>query len=155
MDYYINARTYEDKLAKLLAENNLLHTLDHRHHPMTLTITQNQAPDAQMEIWATADGHTSSQDSVLRFIFGLDGMEIQTNSRFMMTDALMGKIKGLAKKIEKAYKDAYFASTVNHMQDYLDDIRREDREADAAMEDFDGFYDDDTEDEPDDLDDDE
>lgn len=142
MDFYINARSHEDKLAKLLAENNLLHTLDHHHHPMTLTITQNQAPDAQMEIWATADGHTSSQDSVLRFIFTLDGMEIQTNSRFMMSDALMGKIKGLAKKIEKAYKDAYFASTVTilpAMTHRADAAVTEDEDVDAG--DFVGFYD--------------
>lgn len=142
-DYFIGVRALEDKLAELLAEKNLLHVTDKSRYPITLTVTQNQAADAQMEIWANADGHTSSQDSVLRFIFNLDGMEIQTNSRLVMSDTLMSKIKGLAKKIHAAYVHAYFASTVDQMQAFRTDIRREDMEADVATEDFDGFYNDD------------
>lgn len=141
-DYFTGVRTLEDKLAELLAEKNLLHTTKTSSYPITLTVTQNQAEDAQMAIWASADGSTSSQDSVLRFIFNLDGMEIQTNSRLVMSDTLMGKIKGLAKKIHAAYVHAYFASTVDQMQSFLSGIRREDMQADAASEDFDGFYDD-------------
>ena len=141
-DYFIGVRTLEDNLAELLAEKSLLHTTNTSSYPITLTVTQNQAPDAQMAIWTNSDGSTSSQDSVLRFIFYLDGMEIQTNSRLVMSDTLMSKIKGLAKKIHAAYVHAYFASTVDQMQSFLSGIRREDMQADAASEDFDGFYDD-------------
>lgn len=154
-DYFTGVKTIEDKLAKVLAEENLLHVTDKSRYPITLTVTQNQAPDAQMEIWNTADGSTSSQDSVLRFIFYLDGMEIQTLNRLVLPDTLMTKIKGLAKKIHAAYVHAYFAATVEQMQSFLRDVRREDLEADAASEDFDGFYDDDDDldDTPDDVED--
>lgn len=142
-DYFTGVRTLENKLAELLAEKSLLHTTNTSSYPITLTVTQNQAPDAQMAIWTNSDGSTSAQDSVLRFIFHLDGLEIQTNSRLVMSDTLMSKIKGLAKKIHAAYVHTYFAATVDQMQAFLTDIRREDLEADAASEDFNGFYDDD------------
>lgn len=141
-DYFTGVRTLEDKLAELLAEKNLLHVTDKSSYPITLTVTQNQAPDAQMEIWAGADGSTSSRDSVLRFIFHLDGMEIQTNNRLAMPDTLMGKIKTQAKKIHAAYLHAYFASTVDQIRAFSRETRREELEADAETEDFSGFYDD-------------
>lgn len=149
-DYFIGVRTLEDKLAELLAEKSLLHTTNTSSYPITLTVTQNQAPDAQMAIWTNADGSTSAQDSVLRFIFHLDGLEIQTNSRLVMSDTLMSKIKGLAKKIHAAYVHAYFAATVDTVRPAVCD------DADGDTEDtgdFQGFYDDedDLEDTPDDV----
>lgn len=142
-DYFIGVRALEDKLAEVLAEKNLLHVIDYSKYPITLTVTQNQAPDAQMEIWATSDGSTSSQDSVLRFIFNLDGIEIQTNSRLVISDALMNKIKGLAKKIHAAYVHAYFASTVSILRtDKTDDAADAEDVEDGAEETaiFDDFY---------------
>lgn len=139
MDYFEIAKSLEEKLAGILAEWNLLHTFDHRHHPMTLTVTQNQAPDAQMEIFIGTDGPMSSQDSKLCFVFHLDALEIQTSNRLVIDDKMMGKIKGLAKKIEKAYKDAYFAYTINMIRD--EPQTEEEADADDA-EAFDGFFDD-------------
>ena len=138
-DYFIGVRTLEDKLAELLAEKNLLHVTDKSRYPITLTVTQNQSPDAQMALYDTTDGSISSQDSVLRFIFYLDGMEIQTNSRLVMSDTLMSKIKGLAKKIHAAYVHAYFAATVATVRPAVCDDADGDTEDD---DDFDGFYDD-------------
>lgn len=138
MDYFEIAKSLEEKLAGILAERNLLHTFDHRHHPMTLTVTQNQAPDAQMEIFIGTDGPMSSQDSKLCFVFHLDALEIQTSNRLVIDDKMMGKIKGLAKKIEKAYKDAYFAYTINMIRDEP----QPDEETEDDAEAFDGFYDD-------------
>lgn len=142
-DYFIGVRALEDKLAEVLAEKNLLHVTDHSKFPITLTVTQNQASDAQMEIWANADGSTSSQDSVLRFIFNLDGIEIQTSSRLVISDAFMNKIKGLAKKIHAAYVHAYFASTVSILrtaknENAVDDEDVEDGAEETAV--FDDFY---------------
>ena len=152
-DYFVGVRALEDKLTETLAEKNLLYVLDHSRYPITLTVTQNQTADAQMEIWANANGSTSAQDSALRFIFHLEGLEINTSSRFVISDAFMNKIKGLAKKIHAAYVHAYFAGTVDQMKSYMTGIRREDMEADAADEKFGGFYDDDDEDDLPDIDD--
>ena len=142
-DYFIGVRALEDKLAEVLAEKNYLHVADYNKYPITLTVTQNQAPDAQMEIWANADGSTSSQDSVLRFIFNLDGIEIQTSNRLVIPDAFMNKIKGLAKKIHAAYVHAYFASTVSILRTAKNENSADDEEVEDGAEDtavFDDFY---------------
>lgn len=142
-DYFIGVRALEDKLAEVLAEKNLLHVMDKSKYPITLTVTQNQAPDAQMEIFDTTDGSLSSKDSVLRFIFNLDGIEIQTNSRLVISDALMNKIKGLAKKIHAAYVHAYFANTISMLRtDKTDDAADAEEVEDGAEETaiFDDFY---------------
>ena len=113
MNYYSQVRELEDKLAKVLAEHKLLYKFQTDKYPITLTVKQNQAPDAQMELYAMNDGSISSQDSVLKFIFKLDEIEVQTNSRLVMTDALMSKIKGIGKKLRDAYCHAYFADRRN------------------------------------------
>lgn len=110
MDYFATTRAMEDKLATLLDANGLLHTMDAKNYPITLTITQNKAADAQMELYAGGGG-ISSRDSMLRFIFRLEGLEIQTNERLVITDDLMSKIKGNVKKLHAEYLHAYFAAT--------------------------------------------
>lgn len=115
-DFFRDVRVLEDKLAEMLAEKNLLHVMDKNRYPITLTVTQNQAPDAQMELYDTTDGHLSSQDSVLRFVFHLDRLEIQTNSRLVIDDKFMNKIKGQAKKIHALHVHAYFASSITALR---------------------------------------
>lgn len=134
-DYFIGVRALEDKLAEMLAEKNLLHVMDKNKYPITLTVTQNQAPDAQMEIFDTTDGSLSSKDSVLRFVFYLDGIEIQTSSRIVIDDKFMNKIKNQAKKIHALFTHAHFASTVSSLRNTMEN---EDTEENADV--FDDFY---------------
>lgn len=139
MDYFVFERELEDKLASVLAEKSLLHTLDKYAYPITLTVLQNQAEDAQMSLYASADGSISSHDSVLRFVFKLDGLEVQTDSRFVIGDAFLSKVKGLAKKIHYAYLQAYFAATVScrgPMKDHTEELDDDDPDDGS----FDGFY---------------
>ena len=109
MDFYMNLKTAEDKLAKVLVEENLVHTFRTNTYPITLIVSQDCSPEAQMDLLATADDGKSSSDAVLKLIFNLDGLKIQTDSRFVITDALMGKIKGHAKKMYLAYLEGFFA----------------------------------------------
>lgn len=140
MDYFITTRSLEDKLAEMLAEKNLLHVMDKSRYPITLTVTQNQAPDAQMAIFDTTDGRMSSSDSVLRFIFNLDGIEINTNSRLVIDDKFMNKIKNQAKKIHAAFVHAWFATNISALRLNMPDFAEERDAEDAGS--FDGFYDD-------------
>jgi len=78
-------------------------------YPLTLIISRNQAPEAQMSFLDMNDGEGSALDFSLRFIFGIDGLEIQTSSRLRMTDEFLNKLKGLAKKWHAAYTHAFFA----------------------------------------------
>ena len=109
MDFYVNVKKQEEKLSKALADHNLLFNFSTKKYPAVLTVSQNQDMDAQMEIYSTAEGSVSSKDAALRLIFKLDGIEIQTDSRLVMTDALMSKIKGIAKKMHAEYCAGYFA----------------------------------------------
>lgn len=144
MDIYANVNKLGDKLAETLAEHNLLHTFDTNKYPITLTVRQNQAPDAQMALYSTTDGNISSQDAVLRLIFKLDKLEIQTDNRLVISDDLMNKIKNTGKKMRDAYCQAYFAERRNpdHMKLYGDpDAVEADYEDDEEDEAFAGFYD--------------
>lgn len=151
-NYYTGVRILEDKLAEVLAENSLLHVMDKNKYPITLTVTQNQAPDVQMALYDTTDASMSSQDSVLRFIFKLEGLEIQTNSRLVIDEKLMNKIKGHAKKIHAAYVHAFFATNISSFRTNADDDLEadEDEDLDDELDDdedkeqpgnrFDDFY---------------
>ena len=144
MDIYTNVNKLGDKLAETLADHNLLHTFDTNKYPITLTVRQNQAPDAQMAIYSMTDGNISSQDAVLRLIFKLDKLEIQTDNRLVISDDLMNKIKNTGKKMRDAYCQAYFAERRNpdHMKLYGDpDAAEADYEDDEEDEAFAGFYD--------------
>lgn len=139
-NYYTSANALEDKLAEILAEKNLLHVMDKTRYPITLTVTQNQAPDAQMELFDTTDGSRSSQDSVLRLVFDLDGLEIQTNNRLVIDEKFMNKIKNQAKKIHAAYVHAFFATNISFFNNAKEE-KEENAETETADNgQFDGFY---------------
>lgn len=140
-DFFTGVRALEDKLAEMLAEKNLLHVMDKNKYPITLTVTQNQAPDAQMELYDTTDGTLSSQDSVLRFVFHLDRLEIQTNSRLVIDEKFMNKIKGQAKKIHALHVHAYFANSIMALRAAAAEVEADDTEGDPDSP-FDDFYDD-------------
>ena len=153
-NYYTGVRVLEDKLAEMLAEKSLLHVMDKSKYPITLTVTQNQAPDAQMALYDTTDGSMSSQDSVLQFIFELDGLEIHTNNRLVIDEKFMNKIKGQAKKIHAAYVHAFFATNISAFRSNTDEDLSEDEDMDEDLDEdaedinrrFDDFYSDPDED---------
>lgn len=112
MDFYQNVRPLEDKLAALLAGESMVHTLKAKQYPILLTISQDASPDAQMELFSTRGDGLSSRDALLQFIFKLEGLEIRTDNRLIISDDLMNKIKGFAKKIYHAYLEGYFAEHI-------------------------------------------
>ena len=121
MSYYNEALDLRAKLEKILADEDMELTI-HETYPITFVISRNQAPEAQMAFLDMTDGKDSAPDFTLRFIFDLEGLEIQTTSRLRMDDDLMSKIKSLAKKWHAAYTHAYFAerSTAARLPDLLD-----------------------------------
>ncbi len=112
MDFYQNVKPLEDKLAALLVDEGMIHTLKTQQYPILLTISQNVSPDAQMSLYSTGDNGISSRDALLQFIFKLEGLEIRTDNRLIISDDLMNKIKGNAKKIYHAYLEGYFAEHI-------------------------------------------
>lgn len=110
MDYYIDYKTHEGKLDKLLTEHGLVYTFRTGDHPITLTISRNAAPEEQMSM-LLVEGSTSSPGSKLVFIFDLDSIEVNTYERLVISDKLFTKIKGLAKKMYDSYCHAFFAES--------------------------------------------
>lgn len=170
MDFYASARKHEDKLSEILGEHNFRFKFQTDQYPITLTISQSQDVGAQMEIYSNAEGSISSMDAILRYIFKLDDIEIQTSGRLVMDLKLMSKINGVVKKWDAAYKAAFFADVrrvqftrrENLPEDDYDEDEEEDlddpeeetpeeeTEPEAEAGDFDGFFDD-GEPEPDDT----
>ena len=110
MSFYDEANRLKDKLETVLTEEEMVLTVVETY-PLTLIISRNQAPYAQMSMIEGTDAAISDIDFSLRFIFRVDGLEIQTNNTLRMNDELLNKLKGLAKKWHTAYTHAYFAHT--------------------------------------------
>lgn len=143
MNAYSNVAQIENKLAETLAENNLVHTFRTRSYPVVLTISQDASPEAQVALFENTDGSVSSRDAKLRLIFELDGLKIQTDSRLVMSDALMNKVKGLAKKLNAAYKEAFFADKIGVVESNFPSpaLVEEDAEDPDGDNSFDEFFD--------------
>ena len=115
MKYYENLATLEDKLAKILNDEGMVFTFKTSEYPITLTVSRDASPSAQMAFYSMNDG-ASSADAKLQFIFKLDALEIRTENRLEIPDALMTKIKGLAKKIHHAFLEGFFAEHITDGQ---------------------------------------
>ena len=116
MNYYKNLATLEDKLTATLNDEGLVFNLDTKKYPITLTVSHNASPAAQMEFFSAGES-VSSTDAMLKFIFKLDALEIRVDNRFIISDALMSKIKGQAKKIHHAFLEGFFAERISVWQD--------------------------------------
>lgn len=121
MSFYDNATAIKNKIETALVDENLVLTIQEKTYPITLIISQSQSPYAQMSFISSGEDGVSAKDSSLRFIFELDGLKIHTSSRLIITDALMQKLKGLAKKWHTAYTHGYFADHIGQ-KDNTDDM---------------------------------
>ena len=103
----------EEKLEKLLADNHLVHRFATSGYPITLTVSQDKDPSAQMELYSQDSGDISAWDSRLVFAFEDGEIVVRTDSRLVISDALMGKIKGYAKKMHYLYLQAFYRGIVD------------------------------------------
>lgn len=97
----------QEKLDKLLAENSLVGTFDCDSYPIFLSVGQNMDPSEQMALFSEAEDGVSARDSRLRLIFKDGDILIRTDSRLIISDDLMGKIKNYAKKLHYLYLQAF------------------------------------------------
>lgn len=116
MNYFKAFQAQEDKLEKLLEENDLLHEFDTGSYPITLTIRPNVVPDAQMAMFAKATEGVSSRDAKLVFQFVADEINVRVYGRLVISDALMSKVKGQAKKLLLLWLQADHAARVEQAE---------------------------------------
>lgn len=124
--------TLQEKLDKLLDDNGLVGELHCTAYPIYLSVSQNVAPAAQLELYDTSDAGVSARDSRLLFIFRDGSILVRTDSRMIIPDDLMSKIKGLAKKLHYMYLQHYFRSSMERLHSLynLNDVPDDDSEDD-------------------------
>ena len=142
--YYANLVALENKLGETLNNEGMVFTLKTDRYPITLTISPNASPAAQMGFFAT-NGDSSSTDALMQFIFNLNALEIRTDNRFVISDALMSKIKGQAKKIHHAFLEGFFAEHIRLLSKAATPVTAEpvyDAPAkdETDADEFDGFF---------------
>ena len=109
-NYFEKFEAQEQKLENILEDKCLLHKFRTDTYPMTLTISQNQTPDAQMAIYNQQEDGVSSQDAklVLTFPVGEIGVRVY-GSRLIIPDTLLSKIKNCGKKMRDLWLQGDYA----------------------------------------------
>lgn len=134
-DYFSEFETQQEKLEVLLEENDLLHEFDTERYPITLTIRPNAVPDAQMAMFARATEGVSSSDARLVFQFLVGEINVRVYGRLIISDALMSKIKGQAKKMLLLWLQADHAARVEQSE-----YKPAEKSQDGSSGDFAEFY---------------
>ena len=109
-NYFEKFEAQKEKLTNTLDEHHLLHTFSAKEYPITLTISQNQAPGEQMALYEQSEDGVSSKDAklVLTFPVGEIGVRVY-GSRLIIPDTLLGKIKNIGKKMRDLYLQGDYA----------------------------------------------
>ncbi len=141
MNYLEDFMDYDHKLGELLAGVNLIHKFDASNYPITMTIYPDVSPAAQMMMFATGDDGATSRDARLMFSFPVGEIGVKMIGRLVLSDDLLNKIKGIAKKMHKAYLEGFFAEQHQLMTNTVT------TEPEDEPVDFSEFLDDESEDE--------
>lgn len=145
MNYFKEFEAVASKLNELLAENMLTYKFSTAAFPITLTIMPDTSMDAQMSMYEQAEDGVSSNDAKLVYSFKVGEIAVRVYGRIIMPDALMSKIKGLAKKMHYVWLQCYFAESISTDTSKGAAVAEDtdDTEPEAA---FSGFYEDEDED---------
>lgn len=109
------------KLEKLLAEWGFLLQFNGDVYPIEFVILPDQSVGGQLTMMEVGDDTLPAIDSRLRLIFRNGGIVVASSSRITLPDALLSKIKILAKKAHYLYLQAYFRDHREADLDELDD----------------------------------
>lgn len=134
-DYFSEFESQQEKLEMLLEENDLLHEFDTERYPITLTIRPNITPEAQMALFDRAAEGVSSRDAALVFQFLVAEINVRVYGRLIISDALMSKIKGQAKKMLLLWLQADHAARVEQSE-----YKPAEESQDGSSGDFAEFY---------------
>lgn len=135
-DYFSEFEVQQAKLEALLDDNNLLHEFATDAYPITLTIRPNVVPDAQMAMYSQATEGVSSRDAKLVFQFLVGEINVRVYGRLIISDALMSKIKGQAKKMLLLWLQGDHAARIEQ----LGYATQEAEDDGSNVSDFDEFY---------------
>lgn len=135
MNYFEKFNAQQQKLENILEDKNLLYQFRVDSYPMTLTITQNQDPEAQLELYSTSTEGVSSKDAKLVLTFPVGEIGVRVYGRLIIPDTLLNKIKNCGKKMRDLYLQGdyarrmeMFASPSSDEQEPLEESYEEDED---------------------------
>lgn len=109
MGYFDKFDAQETKLGNILEDKNLLHKFSTGTYPMPLTISQNQDPSAQMDLYSNDTEGVSSKDAKLVLTFPVGEIGVRVYGRLIISDQMLNKIKNCGKKMRDLYLQADYA----------------------------------------------
>ena len=128
------------KFQSFLAENELVGEFKTTNYPISLSISQEQTEQGQIEMFDTETDGVSSKDAKLVLTFPIEGIGVHIYGRLVITDALMNKIKSHGKKLRDLYLQAFFATFKESAPEPDRNDENSSEEFEADMSDFDEFF---------------
>lgn len=104
---YEKYRTMCEKLATLMDEHNLIYVFKTEAEPITLEVKRNESEKVE-QLSLVAQGRKSSSDAKISFIFDGGEIIVNTEGELFMTEALINKIKNIAKKLHYLYLHLFY-----------------------------------------------
>ncbi len=89
---------YENKLQKLCEENDLSFSVERGTYPVRLTVRPKNTV-AQPVLFEMPEQEKASKQAYIRFSFEDGELKYEFSQTFVISDALLAKIKGLFKKM--------------------------------------------------------
>lgn len=109
---YGNYRELEQKLAGLLAENDLIYAID-TNDPITITIASSSEDTERISMLETQDNGIFGRGAKVVFVFENGEVSVRTTGKAILPEKTLDKIKGLVKKIHYAYLQWFFLDTTS------------------------------------------
>lgn len=128
------------KFQSFLAENELVGEFKTTNYPISLSISQEQTEQGQIEMFDTETDGVSSKDAKLVLTFPIEGIGVHIYGRLVITDALMNKIKSHGKKLRDLYLQGFFATFKESAPEPDRNDENVSEEFEADMSDFDEFF---------------
>lgn len=149
-NYFSDFNAVDNKLVELLEDNQLIRRFNTDRYPITLTISPNVSPEAQMVMYAAEDG-AFSRDARLTLSFPVGEIGVKVIGDLSISDALLNKIKGFAKKMHYLWLQGEYAlqneaNRFSRVQPLpADEEDDPDEDEDTMPNEFAGFFDEDGE----------
>lgn len=99
--------TLMNKLNDYLSEQKLIARHDYTAYPQTFSIMPKE--DAQMSIF-DKEGKPTNEPPVIRFVFGVNQIEIKTQNDVKISEKTLNKIKNACKNVYQTWLQCYFLS---------------------------------------------
>ena len=101
---------YETKLQNVCEANGLLYRLNKDTYPVTLTVEPDTSLDAQLSL-AEDGAPPARRGASIKFVYAGGCLSYKTTGGFEVSDATLGKLKNLFKKLHYMWLQAFFALT--------------------------------------------